>query len=123
MEAVTARLNLNYYFMNCYKKIINNMADYKDAWTGTDAKWIDECAAPFNQPIIKVFENDFTEGVTETAIFGGTTINQAGCFKYGNWAAWAPYLLGVGRYVLKQFDLDTDYKGNSHYSSKEYPLY
>ena len=59
-EAVTYRLNVNYYFMNCYKKMINNMADWKDSWTGSGAKWIDDCTPSENQPIVTIFENDYT---------------------------------------------------------------
>ena len=59
-EAITYRLNVNYYFLNCYKKIINKMGDWKDSWTGSSAKWIDECTPSENQPIVTVFENDYT---------------------------------------------------------------
>ena len=102
------------------------MADYKDAWTGTDAKWIDECAAPAGSAVITLLEDDWSEGVSATSLLGGQTQNSAGCFKYGNWASWAPYLLGVGQYVLDKMDVpmpDLSYPGNQHYTGKEYPLY
>ena len=100
-EAVTYKLNLNYHLMNCYKKMIGDMSDYRNAWTGKNAKWIDECTAPLSQDEIKIFENVYTQTISDTPVFGGTTVNEAGCFKYGNWAQWAPYLLGVGHYFAK----------------------
>lgn len=125
-EAITLRLYLNYYFMNCYKKIIANMADYTDSWTGTDAKWIDECTFPYNTAIIKIFENTYTESISDNAIIGGTSANQAGCFKYGSWTSWAPYLLSYGNLFLKGMGIatpDLDYEGKQHFSSPEFDLY
>lgn len=96
LQPITARLNMNYYFLNCKKSIILNMGDYKTSWVGKDAKWIDECVPPDISPIITMFNVEVAKGLSETAVIGGTTKNQQGCFKYGVWTTWAPYLLGYG---------------------------
>ena len=101
LQPITVRFDVNYYFMNCKKKVIANIGDYKDSWTGKSAKWIDECTPPDTSPIIRVFDIDFTKGIGETAVLGGTTTGKLGCFKYGNWTSWAPYLLGYGQWFLK----------------------
>lgn len=93
---VRVQLNMNYYFMDCKKKVISNMADSKDSWTGVDAKWIDECVPPATSPIISMFNVELAKGIQETAVIGGTTTGKQGCFKYGSWTQWAPYLLGYG---------------------------
>ena len=76
LQPIQVRLDVNYYFMNCKKKVIANIRDYKDSWTGKSAKWIDECVAPDTSPIIRIFDIDFTKGVGETAVIGGTTTGK-----------------------------------------------
>ena len=53
--------------------MIDNMGDWKSTWTGKSAKWIDECKPSTNQPIVTLFENDFSQAITDTALIGGTT--------------------------------------------------
>ena len=71
----------------------DNMADWDSSWTGKDAKWIDACTTPSSSPTITLKEITFTEAITSSAMLGGTSNNQPGCFKYGGWPSWAPYLV------------------------------
>ena len=60
--------------MDCYKKMINNMGDWKDSWTGSNAKWIDKCEATNGAgQIVTIFENDYTQAVSDVAVLGGTS--------------------------------------------------
>lgn len=125
-ESISSRINVNYYFMNCYKNMINNMGNWNETWTGANSKWIDDCVPTDNYPIVTIYEHTHTQAVTDVALLGGTSQNQAGCFKYGNWASWAPFLLNAGRYILKQMDVatpDLSYPGNQYYKTKDYDLF
>ena len=102
MDVITVALKMNYYFMNCYKKIIDNMGDYKDSWTGKEANWIDKCEPPANTAVIKLFEDDLTKTVSETSLIGGKTQDEQGCIRFGGWSSWNPsvYVLKAGNYFL-----------------------
>jgi len=95
-EAISLKIQLVYNFMNCYKKMTDNIADWDATFTGKDAKWIDACTTPSSSPTIKMKEITFTDSITESSTLGDTNMNKKGCFKYGGWTAWAPYLVGVG---------------------------
>jgi len=50
-EAVDFKLSTTVKLTNCYKRIIKDLCDFSNQWTGFEAKIIDECLASEGAPI------------------------------------------------------------------------
>merc|ERR1719198_1403787 len=115
---------MQYRFVDCYKKILTDISDWSDTWTGKDAKWVDACTDSQDGGAITLKEWALTQQITANSVLGGTTIAGPGCFLFANWSAWAPYYTQMIRNGLAQMGISMPelIAGQTHSQQTEYDL-
>lgn len=123
-EAVSLKVTMQYRFVNCYKKLLTDISDWSDTWTGKNAKWIDACVDSDDGTTITLKEWALTDAITANAVLGGTAIDSPGCFQFANWSSWAPYFTNMIQNGLAQMGVDMPKleAGQSHSTQAEYDL-
>lgn len=123
-DAVSLKVSMQYRFVNCYKKILTDISDWSDTWTGKDAKWVDACVDSDDGTAITLKEWALTQAISSNAVLGGTAINGPGCFLFANWTAWAPYYTNLIKNGLAQMGLPIHdlIPGQTHSTQAEYDI-
>jgi len=81
-DAINLKLITQYSIIECYKKILTDIADWKDSWTGPDAKWVDSCAFSSGGQEITIQDWQLSQATSSKNVIGGTEINGPGCFVF-----------------------------------------